>query len=73
MSRLFLWIVFARWVLVSTARDIRGEYQLEYKRQRDSKVFYLALVQNNFCGARSSEFIRRDMLRILNIQEELNG
>ncbi|HHH2129039.1 TPA: hypothetical protein ACPZUW_001928 [Yersinia enterocolitica] len=67
MKAILMWLIFGRWALVGTVRDM--DYMLHFKKERDMNEFYFALVQNNFCGSRNSYFIRRDMKRILGLEE----
>lgn len=74
MFKLIMWLLMGRWLVISTYRD--WNYLFQYKRNEGAKEFYLALVQNNFCSSRDgrySAFIRRDMSRIMKIQEEEDG
>lgn len=65
MSRVIAWLIIGRWALVATARE--QNYFFENRRVSSMKAFYLAMVQNNFCGSLHSDFIRRDMKLILGI------
>lgn len=65
MSRVIAWLIIGRWAVVATAKE--QNYYFKHRKIAAMKEFYLALVQNNFCGSLHSSFIRSDMKRILGI------
>lgn len=65
MSRVIAWLIIGRWAVIATAME--QDYFFKHRKIAAMKAFYLAMVQNNFCGSLHSDFIRRDMKRILGI------
>ncbi|PSH38342.1 hypothetical protein BA192_07840 [Yersinia pseudotuberculosis] len=45
MKAILMWLIFGRWALVGTVREMN--YMLHFKKERDMNEFYFALVQNN--------------------------